>query len=159
MKKTLLIVTLITLALISFSAKFLFASNPDGNGSIMYNLDHFDSIEITSDSIILSMAGSSSSSYTSKTNGIEVSTINSLEENKLQKLDQMVSNGYIVRAESDNKYFGTNSARNLTVKTVKTIKSQVFTNAIVEFMNSNNNILNLNNLMVDFAREIPVEAN
>jgi hypothetical protein len=145
--------------LISFSAKFLFVGNFDGSGSIMYNLDHFDSIEITSDAIILSMVSTSSSSYSSTNNGIEISTSSPLEDKKLEKLNQMVSNGYIVKANTNNKYFGTNSSRNLTVKSVKNVKSQVFTNAIVEFMNSNDNILNLNNLMVDFANEIPVEIN
>jgi hypothetical protein len=80
MKKTLLIVTLIALTLISFSAKFLFVGNFDGSGSIMYNLDHFDSIEITSDAIILSMVSTSSSSYSSTNNGIEISTSSPLED-------------------------------------------------------------------------------
>jgi hypothetical protein len=105
------------------------------------------------------MVSTSSSSYSSTNNGIEISTSSPLEDKKLEKLNQMVSNGYIVKANTNNKYFGTNSSRNLTVKSVKNVKSQVFTNAIVEFMNSNDNILNLNNLMVDFANEIPVEIN
>lgn len=159
MKKTVLILTLITLTLFAFSAKFLSFADNNGISTHLYNLENFDSIEINGEFIILKKADSTSSSYSSRNNSIEIPLVNELEEKKMDKISQMINNGYIVRPSSSNKYFGSYSTRNLTPNTIKTIKSQIFTNEFIKFMNSSDSIFNLNSLIMDFASEIPVEIN
>lgn len=153
MKKTLSILLIILLFSFAFSAKYFYYSNPETEGTYLYNLDNFDIIEIQSDEILLSVKTGTASQK------VVISTVNELEMKKMEKVNEMINNGFIVKAPSDNEYFGSYSTRNLTSFTIKNIKKEVFINEILKFMNSSNSFLDINRLVINFARAIPVEAN
>lgn len=152
MKKILSIFLVILLFSFAFSAKYFYYSDPETNGTYLYNLDNFDIIEIQSDQILLSVKTDTSSEK------VVISTVNELEMKKMEKVNEMINNGFIVKAPSTNEYFGDYSTRNLTAFTIKSIKKEVFINEILKFMNSTDSFLNINRLILNFAREIPVEA-
>jgi hypothetical protein len=154
MKKLFFTTFLLILSISIFSAKYILITNENTNSAEMYNLEKYDKIEVNSDFLTLSMLNTS---Y--KTSDLKISLNNDLELKKYDKVNYMIQNGYIVKPNSDNKYFKSTSAKNLTVSKLKQIKVNAFLEDLIKFMNSNETLFNVNAWTVQWALNIPVDAN
>jgi archaellum component FlaF (FlaF/FlaG flagellin family) len=157
MKKVLLIATLISLTLLTFSAKFIFFSDLDNKEAHYINVENFDKITYSNDNLVLTVftGGSSSSNKVD----LEIPFTNDAETKKLEKVQYLITNGYVVSAKDGNKYFGNTSARNLTVPKIKEVKFDAFTNDFYNFLNSNQNFFNINTWLIEWVGAIPVSLN
>jgi len=154
MKKFILTLTLLVLTLTVFAAKYLYYTDFENGLSHFVNVDHFSIITLEQDK--LTFSNSDTNSYNNDSFSIQIT--NQEESQKLERLQYLVSNGYIVKGEEGNKYFGNNSVRNLTVNKVKEIKKLAFLNDFYSFIDSNDSFFNLDNWINDFSNAIPVDV-
>jgi archaellum component FlaF (FlaF/FlaG flagellin family) len=154
MKKIILITFIVVLSLTMFSAKFLYFSNVDEQKADFINVERFDKISYDGENVILTVYSGSSSLG----NQVKIPFTNDLEQKKLSKVQALVSNGYIVSAKPDNKYFGDSTARNLTVSKIKEVKFDAFTNDFYKFLDSNETFFNVNRWLIIWIDAIPVSA-
>ncbi|MDN5342951.1 MAG: hypothetical protein PWP28_1826 [Oceanotoga sp.] len=152
MKKILFTSLILIIGIISFSSKFIYVYDGNKMTADMYNVEKFGKISITSDYIIL---GNSDSSYDSNT--VKIPITFPLEEQKYDKINDMINKGYIVKPKEDNKYFKTSMSRNLTVYQIKEIKVNALIKDFLKFMESNNSIFNINDWAVEWIMAIPVD--
>ncbi|MDO7975318.1 hypothetical protein [Oceanotoga teriensis] len=154
MKKTLILTLFVLLTISLFSAKFILANDPKTNNPVMYNLENFDQINIDAENLILTKINNNS--YSSNESSISISLLIPAEIEKYKKVDEMINNGYIVKAPSDSKYFGSISIRNLTTAKIKSVKTTALLKDISDFMGSNKILFDLRTWINLWVMEIPV---
>lgn len=154
MKKSIIITFIVILSLTMFSAKYLYFSNVSEQNADFINVERFDKISYDGENLILSIFSGS----TSMGNQVKIPFTNETEQKKLEKVQYLVSNGYIVSAKAGNKYFGDSTARNLTIAKIKEVKFDAFTNDFYKFLGSNDVFFNVNRWLLEWVDAIPVSS-
>jgi uncharacterized protein YxeA len=155
MKKFLMVLLMMTLVLSVFSAKYLYLRNMEEGTAEFIKIDNFDKISFDGDNLIISVYDFSS--YSKRTSDIEISLTTPMETQKIEKVQNMLMNGYPVKATESNDFFDVN--QNLTVKRIKDIKYSKFLTDLYEFIDGSNNIFDVNGWIAKFAAAIPVNLN
>ena len=155
MKKVLMVLLMMTLVLSVFSAKYLYLRNMEEGTAEFIKIDNFDKISFDGDNLIISVYDFSS--YSKRTSDIEISLTTPMETQKIEKVQNMLMNGYPVKATDSNDFFDVN--QNLTVKRIKDIKYSKFLTDLYEFIDGSNNIFDINGWIAKFAAAIPVNLN
>jgi hypothetical protein len=150
-----MVLLMMTLVLSVFSAKYLYLRNMEEGTAEFIKIDNFDKISFDGDNLIISVYDFSS--YSKRTSDIEISLTTPMETQKIEKVQNMLMNGYPVKATESNDFFDVN--QNLTVKRIKDIKYSKFLTDLYEFIDGSNNIFDVNGWIAKFAAAIPVNLN